>query len=296
MGTVAQVVIDTDDATLLDRAFEHLTDVAFRWSRFEAESELSLLNHAGGRPVVVRTDTAELIAAALDAWRRTDGRFDPSVHDALVAAGYDRTFAHGPGPGGDPRPALGVADVHVDVSSGVVTLPPDVRLDLGGIGKGFAADRTVALLLDAGARGAAVAIGGDACVGGTAPAGGWPVVGPDAGEPIAHLAAGGFCYSTTRLRRWSVGDGTAHHVIDPATGRPASGGVADVAVAAASATIAEVHATAAIVAGMPAALDHLEATGLDGYLVTDDGEVHTFGRWDPSPRISGTSADWGHRE
>ena len=65
-----------------------------KWSRFRPETELSLLNAAGGgRPVVVSAVTFALIARAVDAWRRTGGAFDPTGLDAIRAWGYDRDFA-----------------------------------------------------------------------------------------------------------------------------------------------------------------------------------------------------------
>ena len=59
-------------------------------SRFLPESELSQLNAAG--EATVGSDLLELTEAALEARSATAGRFDPTVHDALVEAGYDRSF------------------------------------------------------------------------------------------------------------------------------------------------------------------------------------------------------------
>lgn len=297
MGTTAHLAVDPEHADLLPGAVARLHDLAARWTRFDPGSEIGRINAADGRPVVVAPDTARLLSAAIDAWRRTDGRFDPTVHDALIAAGYDRTFDDGPGPGGPTTPAPGLADVAVDTDTGVVVAPADVRFDLGGIGKGHAADLLVDHLLEQGATGTAVTIGGDARVAGDCPfADGWPIHTAEADGPIAHLRSGGFCYSTTRKRRWLVDGEPRHHVIDPSTGRPASGGLVDVAVAAASATIAEVHATAAIVAGRTDGLRHLAATGLDGFVVTDTGERVGFGGSDQSPPISRAAADGTSRE
>ena len=60
-------------------------------TRFRPESELSRLNRDGC--IDASPDLLRVVELALDARERTDGRFDPTVHDALVAAGYDRTFA-----------------------------------------------------------------------------------------------------------------------------------------------------------------------------------------------------------
>ncbi|MEO0493752.1 MAG: FAD:protein FMN transferase [Actinomycetota bacterium] len=297
MGTHAHLAVDDDHAELLAPAVARLEDLASRWTRFDPASELSRLNAADGRPTVVSLDTATLVADAVDGWRRTAGRFDPSVHDAVIAAGYDRTFVAGPGPSGAPAPAPGLADVQVDVATGVVTLPPDVRLDLGGIGKGHAADRVTEALVADGATGAAVSIGGDARVAGECPfADGWPIVTAGRDLPIARLRAGGFCYSTVRLRRWTIAGTERHHLIDPSRGVPTDGAVLDVAVAAATATLAEVHATAAIVAGMPGAVDHVRSAGLEGFVIDATGAVHEVGRKDQSPPVFVLAADGTSRE
>jgi len=92
MGTWAHVVIagGGDRGQALDRARRRIDDLERRWSRFLPDSEVSRLNAGAGRPVLVSPETARLVARAVDAWRLTAGRFDPTVLPALVAAGYDR--------------------------------------------------------------------------------------------------------------------------------------------------------------------------------------------------------------
>ena len=272
MGVTAHVVVDDDAAALLPKAHGRLTDWNRRWSRFDPDSEISALNRAGGAPTLVSTDTAALLAAAVDAWHLTGGAFDPTVHDALVAAGYDRPFRDGPGLRRPTRPAPGPGDVTIDVEAGIVTAPATTRFDLGGIAKGHAADRLVAELLAAGATGACVSLGGDTAVDGACPfADAWPIHVAEHPEPIAHLRRGGFCYSTVSRRRWSTPSGPAHHLIDPRSGQPTTGTVVSVAVAAARAETAEVVATAAIVDGQLAARTRIETMGLTGFVVTTDG-------------------------
>lgn len=295
MGTAVHLAAIDLESALLETVLAGIVDRERRWTRFSGDSEIAAINRSEGMPCVVSHDTAELIAAAVDGWRRTGGRFDPTVHDAMVAAGYDRTFADGPGPGGPSEATPGLDDAQVDPATGVVTMPAGTRLDLGGIGKGFAADLATAELLAAGASQAAVSIGGDVRAIGS-PETGWPIRSDLGEEPVAWLADGGFCLSTTAKRRWSVDGADRHHIIDPATGLPSTGGIRDAAVAAGDATTAEIHATAAIVAGWPAALDQLVAGGLDGFVILDSGEVHEFGSWVRNPSILPTAADRSHRE
>ncbi len=166
-----------------------------------------------------------------------------------------------------------------------------MHLDLGGIGKGYGADRVVAALADAGATGVCVDLGGDLRVAGTGPyAGAWTVEFrvPELADRFGRLrlASGAVATSTTGRRRWTRGGVDVHHLIDPATGRASRSGVATVTVLAADGWWAEVLAKAALVAGVAAGRALLEGAGVDGALVADDGAVHStsgFARWCERP-------------
>ena len=151
-----------------------------------------------------------------------------------------------------------------------------MRIDLGGIGKGRAADLLAAELRDAGAAGVCVDLGGDVHVTGTAPEPtGWRVLlDPDvAPHPGFLLAHGGVATSTRLRRRWNRGGTEQHHLVDPASGDPARTGLAAVTVVAADAAGAEVLAKAAFVAGPDAGAELLRTHGVTGLLVADDGSV-----------------------
>jgi thiamine biosynthesis lipoprotein len=285
----------------LDEAIARIEQLEGRWSRFRVDSELSRLNrdgHAEG----LSEDTFSLIADAIEAWRRTDARFDPTVHDALVAAGYDRTFeavaAAAPleraqvlaplSPDDDAvrAPVPGPVGIALDATTRSITLPPGVHLDLGGIGKGRAADVAARLLHERTGRGVSADLGGDVRVRGTGPEGGpWGVAIEDPFDPAADLTvlaleAGAVATSARTGRAWrsravpadaaASAVVVAHHLIDPATGRPATSGLASVSVVAEDAQWAEVMAKAAFVAGLGPGADLIAAAGLDGILVTDE--------------------------
>ena len=92
MGTSAHVLVVGGRTGASEQAEERLRDLERRWSRFLPESELSLLNAAGGAPCIVSTDTIRLVETLQHAWRLTDGRFDPTVHDAMVELGYESSW------------------------------------------------------------------------------------------------------------------------------------------------------------------------------------------------------------
>lgn len=231
MGTTCQISLLGGTTTLLADLVWRVHDLEARWSRFDEHSELSMLNaNAGDGPVPVSAETYRLIDASVSAWRRTAGRFDPTVLDAVEANGYDRTYddlpARRTSRGRGPRLIPGCWDIELDDGEQTVTLPDGVRLDPGGIGKGLAADILADEALVAGATGVLVDIGGDIRVAGAGPSNGaWVVdiddpLRPD--TPALHLAVTDVGIATSsRLRRhWMIDDEHRHHLLDPATGRP----------------------------------------------------------------------------
>jgi len=257
MGTTFLLIAARTDAELLSEAAREIATLERRWSRFLPDSEISILNRSNGTPVIVSAETFHVVQAAVDGATATDGRFDPTVHDAMLALGYGCTFdemveAEQPGPLA-ANAAPGVTGIEFDDAIHAVRLPPGVTLDLGGIGKGTAADIVSASVMRRGARGVAVSIGGDVRVRGESPSGsGWVF---ETGAPMAPfppLDDGGVCTSSTGRRRWRTAHGDAHHIVDPRTGRSTVGPIASITVVGGSAQQAEVLTKAAIVAGRSA--------------------------------------------
>lgn len=285
MGTTAHVVVVTPSAALAAAGLAHartrLEGLEARWSRFRADSEIARLNRVAGSPAIVSADTRALLTRAVDGWARTDGRFDPTVLDALEALGYDRDFdeiATAAGAAATPGAAPGCGGVVVDGFVGTVTVPRGVRLDAGGIGKGFAADLVAEELLGLGVDGACVNVGGDVRVVGDAPDGPvWTidVEHPLTGGSIDHVhCTDGAVVTTCRTRRvWGPDGDRRHHLVDPATGRSADSGLAGVTIVAGRAWWAEVLAKAVFVAGPVDGARLVAEHGAAGFLVTDDGSV-----------------------
>ncbi len=276
MGTTAHIVLTDAPAKLLDVAEMYLRRCEQRWSRFLAASELSVLNRSAGRLAILSDATYRLVALAVDAWWSTGGAFDPTVHDALCHLGYDRDFA-AIGSTRDeppPAPAPGCAGIELFPACCGVRLPCGVRLDLGGIAKGYAADRLVEHLLEAGAGGVCVNVGGDIRVDGRGPHAGPWVIALDHGPTIAPLRValfeGAVCTSSRARRRWSVGSDEVHHLIDPRSGRSVDEGLAWVSVIARHAAQAEVLTKAVFLAGPEVGRVLLEELGVAGVLVRDD--------------------------
>ena len=294
MGTYAEVLVRGGDDGLAGWVEGRLTELEERWSRFRPDSELSRLNAAGGAPCVVSADTIALVDAMRQASDRTAGRFDPTLHDALVGLGYATGWVEGMSAGempaarsGKPIDGHGCEGIEIAPRAGIVRLPPWVRLDPGGLGKGLAADLVAAELLDRGAEGVLVNVGGDLRAAGEPPPaddGGarWTieVEAPELGAASIgriELVEGGIATSTSARRRWTTSDGhVVHHIVDPATGLPSETSRVQVTVVAGSAWWAEVLATVAFLDGR---LDDPHAAAI---VVDDTGRIDGLGdvaRW-----------------
>jgi FAD:protein FMN transferase len=292
LGSTAVVAV-TDPARLDEgRAAVEQVVSAFdeSCSRFRQDSELERLNRAGGQAVSATELFLDAVAAALRAAELTDGDVDPTVGEALIALGYDRDWeelARAPGAGRQTRIAAvpGWRTIQLDREAGTVQLARGVRLDLGASAKALAADRAAAAAGEQTGGGVLVSLGGDIAIAGPAPEEGWRVRVTDdhradwsaPGQWIA-LAGGGLATSSTTVRRWPTADGAAHHLVDPATGRPATGLWRTVSVAAASCLDANIASTAAIIRG-ESALGWLRSLELPSRLVDEDGRVRHVAGW-----------------
>lgn len=227
-----------------------------RFSRFEANSELSALNRSGGAWISVSEPMLRMLIAAREAWARSGGWVNAAVLVALQAAGYTRRFAEGPTARAAlaprPLPVLPEA-LELDIPARRARLAPGCGLDFGGIAKGALADELAPRL---GAN-TLCNLGGDLRACGEGLGTGW-LVGLPNGQTVS-LTAGALGTSGTTHRRWGEG---LHHLIDPRSGAPARSDVAVVSVAAPDALSAEIYAKTALLLGAEAGTHFLTERGL----------------------------------
>jgi thiamine biosynthesis lipoprotein len=269
MGTEIDLLVDASGATAaLSAAEDEFHRLEAILSRFRQDSELSLLNRAGR--VDPGPDLLRVTELALAAREDTGGRFDPTVHDAVVAAGYDRTFESIAADG--PEPAARACGGEVRIDRGVIELDDGVRLDFGGIGKGYAADRAAEVLAIAGP--CLVNAGGDIAV----RDGAWPIAVQTAtGSLTVELTSGALATSGRDRRRWQRGGRELHHLIDPATGTSAGGDLVRATVVASDAVVAEVWAKALFLAGEEAGAAEADLLRLPSVFVSTGGTTRLAG-------------------
>lgn len=284
MGSSAHLIVGGAHEPLLDWAVAEVERLEQCWSRFRPESELSSLATGTGAWRPVSRDLLLALTRARRLWEWTAGAFDPTVRVALEALGYDRTFraVHPDGAAPVPVPAPGFGAVEIDEAAQAVRVPAGLGLDLGGLGKGLAADLLAEGLVLRGAASALVGLGGDLRAAGEPPAGGWQVPVLDPFDDAAtwsevSLGADAIVTSTSLMRRWHRGGRSLHHIVDPITGAPSDTGVVAVVARGGEAWWAEGLAKAVMVLGEDAAPLLLEGSGVEATLFRGDRSTRTIG-------------------
>lgn len=285
MGTevtvAAPCLSDGDEAVAATAIAGLFAATEARFSRFRPESELTRLNRGVG-PFRVSAEMLDVLDAARDHVAATGGLFDPAIGGALVAAGYDRSFAPGEldrDAAHEPPRRARFDELVIDRSRHTVTRPAHLQLDLGGFLKGRTVDRAAAMLPAC----AMVDAGGDVVLRGDGPDGaGWEVEVEDPADAsrvilTLRVRERAVATSAANRRNWRVGSARAHHLFDPRTGCWADAGVRQATVLAPTAEEADVLAKLVFILGPSKGAIALRERGRAGVIVDRDGEIDIVG-------------------
>ena len=283
MDTLITVAVSADTAdadSLITKAKTEILRLESLWSRFDPESEVSRVNDAAGREAIpVSHETAELLRASRDWTELSGGVFDitafqPCVFSFLKSRLFRDTCNQG-----------NLLRLLVDNDSSMAYLPrKGPKIDLGGIGKGAAADRVGELLLKEGALGVLVNMGGNVLARGCKNGG-------QAGHSGQHLWRIGIrdprkgrrnCCGVVEIEEGSVSTSGLYerrlHIWDPRTGRPAKSELASVSVLAPTAAEADALSTAAFVLGKAAGASFISALShTGGVFISKKGAIDCVG-------------------
>jgi thiamine biosynthesis lipoprotein len=235
------------DGAALKRAEAWTQRMHDRLTRFSPHSEVSRLNASRGRWFAVSPEVEALLHESLRAFEVSDGLVNVAVLPALLAAGYTRDFTAGPTPA-TAAPRIPPLTEVLHLRPGEARLVRGGSIDLGGIAKGWLADRLATDLGD----NVLVNLCGDLFARGGGESGeGWPV---GFGDKTLLLRDLGAATSGTTKRAWVGG----HHLIDPRSGLPAQSDLTEVSVLASTAMDAEIYAKVALLLGSRDAATWLE--------------------------------------
>ncbi len=207
-------------------AFARIADLDEKLSDYRPDSELNRLSGTSGEWVGVSSDLFRVLRRAREIAERTGGAFDPTIGPMVALWRDSRRLGTLPAQGAlaDARARTGWRHLEIDDKTSRARLAlPGMRLDLGGIAKGFALDEALAVLASRGVRRVQIEAGGDIVVG-EAPPGhrGWRIEVPGADADFARRAAAlenAALSSSGGAAQFVEIDGVRYsHVVDPATG------------------------------------------------------------------------------
>lgn len=246
LGTICTVSLqDGGSEAVLEAVFSRLRQIESRMSANREGTEIAAVNEAAGRsPVRVSPDTFFVIRKALDYARLSNGAFDPTIGPLVKLWNIGLEGQRVPSDR-EIREALPLVDwrtVVLDERASTVFLPrAGMRLDLGAIAKGYAADETARILGERRVRAAVVDLGGNVLVFGKKADGTLWRVGvqtpfDDRGSYLGIVSMGAGTVVTSGVyERFFEQDGKRyHHILDTRTGRPVESEIVSVTVIAPS--------------------------------------------------------------
>ena len=286
-----------DDA--LEQAFALCGTYEDMLSKTLEGTDIYRINHAGGEPVECDPETVEIIRMGLQYAELSDGKFDITIGKAV-----DLWDFHADAVPAVPDPALlSEAVSHVDyktvsIEGSQVTLTdPEAEIDLGGIAKGYVADRVCEKLEECGVTGAIVSLGGNVDCLGSKPDGKKEkdfVVGieapySDKSEVVGSTPASDRTVVTSGVyERFFTYEGREyHHILDPETGYPADSDVLGVSIAAARGKSADCDALATIclILGAEKGMELVESMdGFEALFITRENKILTTEGFDFTKR------------
>ncbi len=265
---------------------------------FSPGSEITVINKASGSsPVKVSRETLEVIQKAAGIADYTNGAFDPTIGPVMKLWGFNKQASGFSVPSAyEISTALKLVDyrkIKINSADSEVFLEErGMELDLGGIAKGYAADRVIEIIKKRGIKAALVSIAGDIRGIGLKPDGNPWEVGIQSPRPGSGVRGQGSgvgneedifasiflkdkAISTSGdYQRFFMEDGKRyHHIIDPRTGYPSAGAIS-VSVMAPEGFMADGLSTGIFVLGRDKGMELLKSMGLDGIIV--DGSMGVF--------------------
>jgi len=260
---------------------------------FSPQSELSAINDAAGVAAVkVDAETLEIVNKAMDIAAASGGAFDPTVAPVIRLWKFSKERSKSVIPPADEVERalnrVGYGNVTIDSTASEIFLKKKgMEMDLGGIAKGYAADKAVLAIRSSGIQSALVAIAGDIRGFGMNTSGQpWrvgiqnPRPAPDSEKPWEDL------FATIQLKdsaistsgdyqRFFIRDGKRyHHILDPHTGYSAESGLISASVIAPEGYLSDGLSTAVFILGAQKGIALLESKGFGGVLIDAEKNVY----------------------
>lgn len=286
LDTVITLTAYTENEQALADGLEECGRLEKLLSRTVEGSDVWRINHAGGEAVEVSGETAEVLRCALDISKRSGGAFDMTIAPASTLWDFKSDTPSLPDAEALAEAVKLIDYTKVELEGNTVRLPAGMMIDLGGIAKGYIADKVKAFLEKKGVKHAILSFGGNIVAIGLKPDGSvWKVGIQDIDKPtgehmlVSKNTGGSTVTSGIYERGFTIDGVTYHHLLSPHTGWPAQNELASVTIFSESSMLGDALATAAFVLGQEEGLKLIESMeGIEAVFITRDRKItYSFG-------------------
>lgn len=267
--------------TALNQAEERVIELEKLWSVTDENSEIYAVNHSVGENVHISPETAELLDFSVDISEVTNSALDCTMYPVLTEWGFTTGNYKIPTDEKISELLENTGYEKIDLNENNVTVPKNMQIDLGAVGKGYTGDLIVDILQENGVESALLDLGGNIQTIGTKPDGtDWKVglrspfdEGSFATLEISDCAvitSGGY-------ERYFTGDDgeTYWHILDPATGKPAHSGLVSVTIVGKEGRLCDALSTSLFVMGLDKATElWKQRDDFEMVLVSEKGEIY----------------------
>ena len=299
-------IVDPDGEELLIDAEQEVKRLEKLFSVTDEDSDIEQINdNAGDKAVTVSADTLALLKAGKQLGKATNNAFDMAIYPIVKAWGFTENEYTIPTQETLDAllPLTKISDVTIDEDASTVYLEKEgMAVDLGGIAKGYASDKLAELLKKKGVKSAWLSLGGNVCAIGTKPDGSpWRIAvqnPADENDYVGVVEISDACAVTSGgYQRYFEENGKKyHHIIDPATGKPAESGLTSVTIICKDGTKADALSTALYVMGLDDALAYWKTQDdFEVIFVTEEGEVVATEGLKDSFTFDGKGNDYTYR-
>lgn len=264
----------------VNESISYINELEAAISRTRAESDIAKLNDAQGEPVELSEQAADILSEALRLAQQTDGYFDPTIAPLSDLWGIGTEHAAVPAQTDIDKILPYIGYKTVQLKGNTALLAANIGIDLGGIGKGYAADQVAAILKQKGIKQALVSLGGNVYVIGEKEKGTpWSVGITDPDDESTYF--GILSVSDTSVvtsgdyERYFEQNGKRYcHIFDPKTGYPAETDLRSVTVVSQKSVEADAYTTALFVMGFEKAKAFCQTHHIDAVFMRKDHTVY----------------------
>lgn len=280
--TVVTINAYVEDMGVINEALAECARYEALLSKTVEGSDVWNINRAEGNPVEVSDDTVSILNLVKRVSDMSSGAFDVTVAPAVALWNFKDGMQSLPDDSDVAAAAAKIDYKKITVNGNTVTLPRGMSIDLGGVAKGYIADRIAEFLRDKGVTSGILNFGGNVVSIGKKPDGEWRVGIQNPREPtgsylIAINASDKAVVTSGIYERGFDLDGTRyHHLLDPKTGWPKQNELASVTIITDMSSLADALSTATFVLGMEKGVELVNSLpGVEAIFITRDNDIYS---------------------